>query len=170
MKKILILSAFILFIFTSCKKKNDVVPVNTISATVDGAHLSFNTSVYAKFGGNSNSTLSIYGVTSSASDAQTITIGVFSDKAIAIGTYTYPSITGSSGLTEYPFIVYSDKGPTASSSFLFVTDNTAANPTTVTITSINSTNIQGTFTCTLIRQIGGTKTITNGKFNINISN
>jgi hypothetical protein len=52
---------------------------------------------------------------------------------------------------------------------MYASDVNGAYLTTVKIISISSTNVQGTFTAQLVYTDGKTiKTVTNGKFNINL--
>lgn len=175
MKKILILSVCILFIFISCKKRTDVVPVNTITAVVNGATLNFNVNVTGgtvlEALGANNTTLNINGLTASDNTAAIIGISVTPQDGSrpAKGTYTFNSTNAHP--TVYPYIVYNslDNNPSQQP---FYTDPTGKQSTTVTITSISSTNVQGTFSGILVHSNGdGTiRTVANGKFNVNISN
>ncbi len=169
MKKLLILSACVLFIFTSCKKKTDVVPVNTIIAIVNGATLNFNANVTGSTS-ISGTMLHISGATTSDNTAAIIGISITSQDASAItkGTYTFNS--ANTHPTVYTYVVYNtlDNNPSQQP---FNTDPTGVQSTTITITSISSTNVQGTFSGTLVRPTvdGAIRTVTNGKFNVNLN-
>ena len=175
MKKILQVAVFLLFILTSCKKKSEdnLVPVNTITAAVDGENISLSTNISAKFSTNQigklSYTLNIQGATSSK--AFGISLTSFDKNSITKGTYTLASSKNSTPIWVY--VAYEDYELSGNvPDQPYITDPNGIQPTTITITSISSTNVQGTFNGTLVYSQGGsgTKTVTNGKFNVNISN
>ena len=176
MKFFLPLAICLLFVFSSCGKKADVIaPANTnnISATVDGANVSFNAEAAARVVTNEPGAypylLDITGATSTAGNNAIIVITVSSENPITTGTYissdTNPGPVSFSGLTYQQDVAGSQIANP------YITDNSGHYPTTVTITSISSTNVQGTFSGTLVYSIGGsqTETVTNGKFNMTIN-
>jgi hypothetical protein len=172
MKKALILSAFILFIFTSCKKKTDVIPLNTITATVNGIALTFNANVTGGKGSAEGiTTIHVTGYTTTDNTAAVIGISISSTDANALQTGTYTFTSTNVHPTVYPYLVYNTPNDNTSQQ-PFNTDPTGIQPTTITITSISSTNVQGTFSGILVHPTvdGTSRTATNGKFNVNISN
>jgi hypothetical protein len=175
MKKILLFAVSLLFVLASCKKtsEDNPIPVNTISATVDGVNISHNTNISAKFSSNSiggpSYTLNIQAAT--PNKAFGISLTSPDKNAIAKGTYTLASSKNNTPIWVY--VDYEDYEPNTNiPDQPYITDPNGIQPTTVTITSISSTNVQGTFSGTLVYSQGGsgTKTVTNGKFNVNISN
>lgn len=167
MKKSLLFAIYILIVLASCKKNSSDAPANTISATIDGVTESFNTNAVAQIGTGVrlNSNLSITGTNGSATGSDGMSITINSNNTIAKGNYTN-SGNNNSGFTS---ILYS-KGPFSFiNPIIYVTDVNGTYPSTVTITSISSTNIQGTFSGNLVFRDGKTiKSVTDGKFNVNI--
>jgi len=167
MKKLLLTAVCLVLIFSSCEKKNDsdVVPANTISATIDGNQINFNTGVEAIYS-DSSKKVSLFGFAGLGSKAPVININVSSGKFIATGTYT--SVAGSAFALANPNIIYTDTGAGEDAADIFVTDGSGTHPTIVNITSASSTNIQGTFKGLVVRGTGlQSATIANGKFNVN---
>ena len=152
--------------FASCKKsdkKSNSSGTNTITADVGGSTVNFNIGVTGLLStGQGSYVLFISGATGTGSNEQSMQIGIDSQKPIAAGTYTLSSST-SPDATAFPQLTY---GIGATSPTAFMTDGT--NVTTVTITSISNTNVQGTFSGVLTSALDGTttKSITNGKFNV----
>ncbi|HZX58789.1 MAG TPA: hypothetical protein VFE54_08690 [Mucilaginibacter sp.] len=169
MKNLLLFSVCLLLIFTSCKKKAEVIPVNTITATVDGTLLTFNANVTGGKGyAEGITTIHVSGFTTADNTAAIIGISISSTDANALqkGTYTFSSTN--THPTVYPYLVYNTPVDNASQQ-PFTTDATGVQITTITITSVSSTNIQGTFSGVLLHAFASdTKTVANGKFNVNI--
>jgi hypothetical protein len=163
MKNILIIVGCILLLFTACKKSTNTAPANTISANIDGVDESFNTNVFAQLGTGAkfNSSLNIYGASGSNAGAHVLTITMAVNQTIATGSYT----SGSNSI-GFVSILYSN-GPFSIANPNTYSTDVNGSPSTVVITSLTSTNVQGTFSGILI--YGSTrKTITNGKFNLSI--
>lgn len=132
----------------ACSSKKDdptpAAPTMGMSWAVDGGNVTASSAV-AKISGND---VTIAGATSNSG-------GVFIDVPKAAGTYTLTSTSNESAT----YIVTPATG--ASQSY----DSTSG---TVIVTSSSATNIAGTFTFTGTSTSGTTtKTLTNGKFNIN---
>lgn len=163
MKKTLLI-AVCLLVLLACKK-NSVAPKNTISATIDGVTETFNTNVAAQLGTSIqlNSHLIISGTNGSAAGSDGIGIEINSNGTIVKGNYV------NNGAAGYMGITYS-KGPfSLSNPTVYSTDVNSVYPSNITITSISNTNVQGTFTGKLLFTDGKTvKTVTDGKFNIDI--
>lgn len=168
MKKTLLFLISILFICASCKKGSSDpsnTPVNTITATVDGVAVSFNTAIYAKIGTGLriNSALIISGSNGSASGADLISLTLNTNNTIVKGDYTN---NGSNGVTS---IVYSKGVSTLANPNFYATDVNGIYLSTITITAISNTNVQGTFSGKLVFTDGKTtKSVTDGKFNVSI--
>jgi hypothetical protein len=167
--------------FASCKKdsaKKTTTTTNTITATVGGSNINFSTNAVAELASDSGAyILAVAGASGADSSAQSIFVGLVSEGPIVKGTYTFNSSTDPYA-TIVPDITYA-KNLSGSAADFFVTDyelkvqnSTISTTTTVTITSISSTNVQGTFSAVLVNaQINNTttQTVTSGKFNVDIS-
>ena len=146
MKKILSIMAIAmigLFVFAGCSKKSSS-PSYTMKATVGSTAFSANNCI-----GNINSTLlSVYGYNASGTTATFPNITIQMSNYTAIGTFTIDTTAIFSSLT---FQYY----PTSA-----LTDVKSSKTGTLTLTSVTSTAIAGTFsfTCT-----DGT-TVTGGTF------
>ena len=173
MKKLLLFSACIMLAFASCKKNDptkSTTAVGTISATIGGVNETFTTSVIAESADTPAYNIAISGFRGTDVNREGIQIGISSYKPITTGTYTISSAL-SNDVVYTPFVGYY-KNTSVSSVATFGTDFSAVNITTITITSLSSTNVQGTFSGVLINEDGtstDTQTITNGKFDVNIT-
>jgi hypothetical protein len=172
MKKILLFSACVMLAFSSCKKsdKNSSTASNTITVTVGSSNLSFNTAATAVLANSSGSyVLLVSGATGTGSNAQAISIAIDSENPIVKGTYTLNSST-SPDATSFPQISYVQSASTTNP-VSFTSDITGTNASTITITSISSTNVQGTFNGVLVSDQDGTttKSVTDGKFNVTVT-
>ena len=154
---VLLTLAFGALTFSSCKKK-DVAPAVSITATVGGTATNFNVSAAALQGPVGGVTYTnIQGSTSagailSMTLAGTVTAGrTYSDAA--------------ADDNDKPLFVYATS-PTSDDDYLNDDDDTSNLPS-VTITSVTSTTIDGTFKG-LVQNTTGTKSITDGKFHVNI--
>jgi hypothetical protein len=167
MKKLLLFSAFIVFVFYSCGKTG-ANPVVAMSATIDGVNENFDTSDSASF----HNTATYYSASISSKNGALATsdkmeLFIANPTAITVGTYT---LTTNYNPPFGPLIIYKTNG---GSNFAddYVIDYTGNHPATITITSISKTNIQGTFSGVLVVAAGtsgATKTITNGVFNVDV--
>ena len=172
MKKLLFFPVCVLLAFSSCKKDSDkkATASNTITASVGGSNLNFNTGAIAELESSSGEyAIEIGGSTTTGSSGQAVSIVVESESPIVTGTYTLNSMTNTIA-TSFPKIQYIEN-QSSSNLISYETDVTGAYSSTVTITAISSTNVQGTFNGVLIsgQNSTDTKTISNGKFNVNIS-
>jgi hypothetical protein len=168
MKKTLLLVFFIAISFTSCKKSSQVAPANTLSATFDGTNESFNTNLFGQNGSGVtlNSSLSILGANGSASGSDVLSITLTTNNTITTGTYTNAP-NSNDGFVSILYTV----GPfSLTNPDEYTSDVNGNYLTTVKITSISSTNIQGTFTAQLLYSDGKTvKNVTDGKFNVKLN-
>jgi hypothetical protein len=171
MKKILLFSACVMLAFSSCKKSAPKITTsNTITANVGGSGLTFNSAVTGLLANSSGSyVLLITGATGTGSNAQVMSIAIDSENPIVKGTYTINSST-SSDATSFPQLSYVQSASTTNP-VSFTSDLTGTNASTVTITSISSTNVQGTFNGVLLSDQDGTttKSVTNGKFDVAVT-
>ncbi|HEY4194228.1 MAG TPA: hypothetical protein VGM63_01745 [Mucilaginibacter sp.] len=169
MKKILFPLVCALLLSISCKKNTSPPLESSISASIDGVDETFNVNVSARQTSDeeTGNTIMISGTETSESGSGHIDIEVNLVPPIVKGTY--PIKTG-----PPPGFV-----PTTSVSYFegfetFWPTLNAAIPNLITISHISSTNVQGTFSATVTLSGGyaeglpTTKTITNGKFNVNI--
>lgn len=149
MKQALYAAAFSLFLFSSCKKSSTTPAAdkNVILATVDGTATK-NIDAVASNGLSSFSGNYVLNVTSLSNYPNSIEVEVSSPSPIAKGTYT-------NTVSSNPFFIFYGASVT----------NTTKGSGTVTITSIDAANVQGTFSGDVYQ---GTvkKTITNGSFNV----
>jgi hypothetical protein len=180
MKKTLFLPvALSLFLFSSCKKDVSAtgpggtggVALGTISATVDGTPYTFNVGAQASIdsSGGAGYVLLILGVYSPSANAKTMSLGIAGPDRFTVNTtYTDTSSTAN----DFSDIDYTD----------YTTDYLAETGlipppyvSTLTITSLSTTNIQGTFSgnVELFYSPGGSPPashlITNGKFNLTLT-
>jgi hypothetical protein len=149
--------AFSVITLNSCKK-NSVKPAATISASIDGTTTSFNTS--AKAIKTTVQGISVTTIQGTASNGTNLSI-VLSGAVTAGQTY---SASASSPSNE-PLIALT------SSTDQFWNDDSSSNLVSVTISSVSSSSIQGTFKGNLVSTTSGsntppTKVIANGTFNV----
>jgi len=164
MKKI-ILFGVLAIVLASCKKSSSGTPVNSITATINDTNYTFNNRVV-------DTTVlsdSTPDVILSAADfnLNTFTLSFAAKNKPLIAGTIYGSYGDSVHLLDaefYPF--YSPSYNYKALPYPMVSSNAQL---TVTLTSISSTNIQGTFKGTIFLNGDTTstnrKTVTNGKFN-----
>jgi hypothetical protein len=168
MKNLLILLIFIFFIFTSCSKKADVVPVGTLSANIGGVNMNFNAyATYSSPASSKSNQLNIDG-NINAPNSPGIGLSIAANGgAIGPGKYSVTDIANNP-----PFLVMLDYyiQPTGMGIKLYITDPNNVQPVKITITSISSTSVQGTFSSVLLedQNRANTLSVTNGKFNVQI--
>ena len=154
---VLVTLAFGVLTLNSCKKK-DVTPAVSITATVDGTATNFNVNAAALQGTVSGVTITnIQGTTSGGA-----TLSMALSGTVTAGKTYSDAATNSN---DMPLFVYAPS-PTSTDDYLN-DDADASNLPSVTITSVTSTTIDGTFKG-LIQNSTGTKSIANGKFHVNI--
>ncbi|MGZ3777614.1 MAG: hypothetical protein ACXVI9_08435 [Mucilaginibacter sp.] len=172
MKKFLLPLFCILFIFNSCKKKTDVLPVNTISATVGGTAMNFNSKVQALYSINNETGGTVlwitgYTGTDNLAGSMAISIAASDKSSFKVGTYNISSISNQAPV--FIELIYGSGDPSINPSQQpWLSDTNAVQPATITITSVSGTNMQGTFSGVLLHWFGSdNKTVANGKFNVN---
>ena len=155
-----------LVLLASCKKSShSSTPAGgTITATVDGTPMTFNNILVAKDTAYLGAYLLTCSGASSLSSASSPELSLTIDGTSPIATGTY-SIDASGNTTDLPAMSFSQ-----GTSVVYSTDLSGANSSSIVITSLTKTNVQGTFTGTLTLTIGSgaaTKAITDGKFDVN---
>lgn len=162
---IVLTMAFGAITFTSCKKDKQAPPTG-ISADIDGTATTFNVHAIAGKGTIDGHTVTT--ITGSTASGNTISI-TFTDAVTAGKTYS-----ASTTPDDEPLIDYSVVGADAD----FLNNDDASSKVSVTVNSVSSTSISGTFSGGLVEadiQVGTgnppppTKSITNGKFNVSIT-
>jgi len=163
MKKLqfLLLPLCLLLVLSACKKNSTKTNVTgTFTATIGGKTQTFNVGAQANLQHNGDFyTLGLIGV-QSASASNSMIISITSSSPITAKTYS-DSDSDSPAQMSYTMAsgaVYQDDGA----------DGTSG---TVTIKSITNSNVQGTFSGTLMLITGtgaATQTVTNGTFNLDI--
>lgn len=160
--KLLLLAVCVLFVVSSCKKSSNkpASTVGTITVNIDGTAQTFNVGATAHVDNTSGFySLSLIGI-QSATVANSVIVEVTSSSPIVAGTYTGTNSQADMSYTQV----------SGNAIYQFDGSNNASNAT-ITVKSISSTNVQGTFSGTL-ELISGTgaasKALTNGTFNLNI--
>jgi len=171
MKKLFLISACFVLAFSSCKKDSaKITTSNTLSVTIGGVNETFTSNVTAQsIIDTPGYTIGIAGFRGSGTSEEGLQLEVNSNSPVTTGTYTINSST-SQDATSFPLIGYY-KGIGSSGQLTYGTDFTGANSSTITITALSSTNVQGTFSGVIINEGGGsdTQTLASGKFNVNIT-
>jgi hypothetical protein len=165
MKNLKFLSFALLFAFLSCSKEKTIAP-NTITAIISGTTETFAVRVQVtKNPGNPDGFEYGIGLTAFNADAvkaDDIGVYVYSHSPIVAGTYKF-AYPPSNANTSSSFLSYAVNP----SDFDYIPDETKSDPSTIVITSMTSSNIQGTFSGTLKGTDDRAVTIVNGKFNVN---
>lgn len=160
---IVLTMAFGAITFSSCKKdKQNPTVTASITADVDGTATTFNVHAIAGKGTVDGGTFTT--VSGSAANGNVISITLTG--TVAAGK-TYCASTTPDQEPLLSFSVGSDQ---------FLNDDSSSNKVSVTINSVSSSSISGTFTGGIVSTnilVGGgntpaTKSITNGKFNVSV--
>jgi hypothetical protein len=169
MKKIVLSLILIIILITSCSKSkpNNYVPLGTISANIDGVPITFSVNAIADTSttffafGQYSYNIYINGFQDQTGTSNKLTVWLTNVPAAPIGIGTYPNNP------IYCYFFYT-KVP-----FVYQNNGFAPYISTVTITSIDSTSIQGIFSGQVIITEDSTSenpplsyNITNGKFNV----
>lgn len=165
MKGILLLAFCLLFVFSSCKKNggSEGLPYG-ITATVNDVNLNFNIRPVAHITSNQTN-LNVSGYAVINGDSTLINIIITGQTPIRESHYID---NGPYGL-EGPIIMYSTLASGSQIAQSYRTNYDSIAPTYITISSISTTNIQGTFSGTLTYpNTSVIKVITNGTFNVSI--
>jgi len=150
-------------IMSSCKKDKST-PTPFITATIDGSAVNFNTHAVAIKG--SGETAGVTVIQGEGPNGTTFSISLLT--ALTAGK-TF--VSGGDDVNNAPLLQYS-----TSDDDFFNDDDDASNVITVTITSVSSTSVQGTFKGKIMDaiEVGNgtpkTKLISNGKFNVTFTN
>ncbi|MBS1524774.1 MAG: hypothetical protein JST19_03935 [Bacteroidetes bacterium] len=134
--------------------------------------MNFNSKVQATYTTNNETggiVLDISGYTGTDNHAGYMGISLAANKknSIKVGTYNISSISNQAPV--FIELIYGSGDPSINPSLQpWISDSNGVQPATITITSVSSTNIQGTFSGSLPHYFGNdTKTVANGKFNVN---
>ena len=174
MKHFLFLPVCLLLVICSCKKSQVINPTGNIVATVKNTAINFNTHITVTIDTTNasvyGSSIIIYGQTDTSASKASISIGITSfnpSGLVTTGSYDSYAAFGSLG---YCNVIYKSVLPNTQTEATYSTDPRNYYTSTVIITSSSSSNIQGTFTGTLVSSLGDTTTrvVTNGKFNVPI--
>lgn len=163
MRKLSFIILLALLAFVSCKKDGSAPGGGTISATVGGKDETFNNISVAK-NTSAAGQYSLYFAGSADTSATADIISITIDGSMPVATGTYSSFHTPMD-NYFPGMVYKTGGADTYSE-----DINGLYPITITITSLSSKNVQGTFSGALVLYAGtgvANKIITNGKFNVN---
>ena len=154
-----------LVLLGSCKKSSSSSTASggTLTATVDGTPMTFNNILVAKDTAFMGAyAITFAGASSLTSSSPELSLTVDGASPISTGTY---NLGASGNTTDLPSLAY-----TQGTSLIYGSDITGTYSTSIVITSLSKTNVQGTFSGTLTLTLGTgatTKKITDGKFNVN---
>lgn len=160
MKKLSLLLVCIPCLFFACSKSGSSSNSSgSITATINGTNLTFNANAVAiNVSGGGVYSVAVSGFESASTSSGQVTISVAGSNVVTPGSYS-----NLNAAADEVSMVYSSPAGAAYAAI--------ANPPAVKITSITSTNIQGTFSGVLTLYSGTssatTATVTNGKFNVN---
>ena len=154
--------AFGVITLNSCKKDKDTTPSATISASVNGTATDFSTGALA--GKASVNGITLTTIQGTAANKTGISIALYGT-VTAGKTYS----NNASNDDDKPILIFETNDDQ-----YFNDDASTTNVVSVTITSVSSTEIAGTFKGDLVTIAAGndapkTKSITNGKFNVKIT-
>jgi len=165
--KVIVAAAMLLGVISisSCKKDKQSVAVS-LTADIDGTATSFNVGAVAATGTVDGQTYTVIQGSTSTGAMISITLA---GKLTAGKTYSDSAESDD----DKPLFLYA----TSSTADQYLNnDDDAANLPSITITSVTSTTVDGTFKGSVVQgiEIGNgqlpTKTITNGKFHVTIQN
>jgi hypothetical protein len=174
-------SLLLLTVVSSCSKKNDPDPNNqqqvasaTITATINGVSTTFNDAAATKTTVTSNNlSLTTIAVAGKSSSGSLLSLGFGSPTITAGTTYTYDQATADTQAAIILYLPVSSNSNDIYANYLGQSTNTV---TSVTVTAISATTIQGTFKGTLSHFNGDgvkiddkTITVTDGKFNAQLT-
>jgi len=164
MRKIFIVPLVLLLAITSCKKDNTTTSVTaTITADIDGVTTTFNTDAIAiKTNLSGTYAIAIAGYQGTALTSSQISIGIGGTDAVTTGAY---DDVPSAAPDEVSLVYTQQPG-----SGVYGAIGSGSDTAKVTITSISSTQIQGTFSGGVVLTSGSTSPsshiITNGRFTV----
>lgn len=152
---IVLTMAFGAITFSSCKKdKQNPIVTASVTADVDGTPTTFNVHAFATTGSVGGGAITVVTGTSSAGNEISITL---SGTVTAGKTYSLTATPENA-----PILLYS-----TASDDSFMNDDSSANQVTVTVNSVSSSSISGTFKGGVVEDSGSAKkSITNGKFSV----
>jgi hypothetical protein len=156
MRNLILATAIVLLIAPSCKKKDSGGLPAGVGFSLDGSNLTLNFTRAVKSSSGSIYTLQFYGFVGAQNASNELEGQIQAQSPITAKAYTEGGATESAGLAYFIYSPYS----------VFQNTGSTTNPVTITITSITSTNVQGTFKGD-ISDGTTTKVVANGTFNIN---
>jgi hypothetical protein len=159
--KVLFAAFLCVIAFTACKKDDtDSIPSNTLSASIDGSSKTFNTALTGSLISNGGAQgLQVMGFAGAAGSSDALYLGVSSDGQIVPGTYVDGQGAG---------IIFSSQSGAITN---YTNAESATNPISITITSITSTKVTGTFKGDLFvdgNSASAKKVLTSGTFSATI--
>ncbi|HTK19897.1 MAG TPA: hypothetical protein VL442_10305 [Mucilaginibacter sp.] len=171
MKKLLLFSAFIIFVLASCSNSNKstIAPTSAskFSATIDGVHQTFDSKDSVRL----INTAGIYLSGTNDTTSNKILLYIISNTKLDTGTYvsTYPAAKS--------LQLFYGVGPGYTADNLYYTYDISQGASfdgTLTVTSLSSTSIKGTFSGKVVLESSilttpQSKTITDGKFDLSIA-
>ncbi|HZY39088.1 MAG TPA: hypothetical protein VFE53_20670 [Mucilaginibacter sp.] len=147
---------------------------NSITANIDGANVTFNVNASARVipGGVPGYlyVIEITGATDTSSSKATIEINFGSVNPITSGTFL--SASNQPPPATFLAIVYDQYTPGAQFPAGYITNPNVPSSSTITISSISNTSVQGTFSGALVYETnyaGTGKNVTNGKFSLTLN-
>lgn len=155
-------------ILCSCSKSDNANPSGSITASIDGTNVVFGTEAFALNQQNSGIyALIITGFQGAVNSSNQITIGIGGTSPVTTKTYT--DVFDPSEDDEVSFVFTQQPG-----NITYGANGEAPNTATVTITSLTSSKVEGTFSGGVVLVSGSgspaSHTITNGRFNLSIRN
>ena len=153
----------------ACSKDKDEEIASGLSCTIDGTNMTFNVNAFAlKNEGGGNYSYAVFGSSDATANASAFAIALGDDAPIAPGNYTF-SEDDPDDQIKMGTLNYVPAGSTTDG-YISVPGPTTT-PTLITVTSVDAKSIQGTFKGDIIMLTGTTpvvKTVTNGKFNVQV--
>jgi len=159
--KALFAACLLVIAFSSCKKDDtDSIPSNSLTASIDGSSKSFNTALTGSLVTNGGAQgLQVVGFAGAAGSSDALYLGVSSDGQIVPGTYVEGQGAG---------IIFSLQSGAITN---YTNAESTTNPISITITSITSTKVTGTFKGDLFidgNSASAKKVLTSGTFSATI--
>jgi hypothetical protein len=159
MKKLFVIAVLGSVLLVSCKKsKSGGLGQGNVQATIDGTTTTFN--IAAGISTNGGKDIDIVSSNGTTAGSTGLEIDISDNNAIVTGTYHDKSLNNTGLFLSLP------------SGDFYANAELVNTPIAITVTSISSTQIQGTFQGDIYLNEDSTstkKTITNGKFNVKLT-
>ena len=161
LSRIVLALAVIIIAFSACSKDKKGID-DGMRLTVDGKEIEFSAFTKAEYDSTSGiHNLHIRG-TDTDMQPNLVALGLTQEQPIVTGTYIHST-------TNPDFYVTLDWSPAGEDyTDPYYAGLDGSDPMSITITSITTTRVQGTFQGTVRRGAGATKVITNGSFNLEL--